>query len=308
MLVAVTGASGFVGRHLCEALGSSGHSVRALVRRQGVVPGGFVIGDLGGEFALGNALDGVGCLVHTAARVHAPRVRGEDSKTAFYQVNVRGTELLARHAAAAGVRRLVFVSSIGVLGSCTPKDARFHSSSLPAPTNPYSVSKLEAEKALQEIAGRTGLEWVIVRPPLIYGPRAPGNFASLLQVLGTGLPLPFASIDNLRSMIGIENLVELLALCVTHRGASGQILLASDGEDVSTPDLIHRLCTIMGRPARLFPCPHRVLELLGRLTGRAGEIQGLVRSLQIDSSGTRDMLGWRPSRGLDEGLRNAVLS
>jgi nucleoside-diphosphate-sugar epimerase len=241
----------------------------------------------------------------------------------FRKVNVAGTEHLARSAAACGVKRLVFVSSIKVNGEGTfPVSSKskkippspplqkwginktaFSEVDEACPQDPYGVSKWEAEQALHRVAAETGLEVVIVRPPLVYGAGVKGNFAQMLKVLSKGIPLPLASVGNLRSLVYIGNFVDALLICATHSAAAGQTYLVSDGEDVSTPDLLRQLGAAMGHPARLLPLPPALLRLAGRLIGKSDQIDRLLGSLQVDSSKIRHELGWKPPYTLQEGLR-----
>lgn len=218
-------------------------------------------------------------------------------------MNVVGTEHLARSAAAKGVKRLIFVSSIKVNGEITYDDQQFSETNEPLPQDPYGMSKFEAEQALRIIAKETGLEVVAVRPPLIYGAGVKGNFMQMLKVIAKGIPLPLASVHNRRSLVYVENLVDALIVCATHPAAAGQTYLVSDGEDISTPDLLRRLGDAMGRPARLFPCPPALLKLAGRMTGKSNQIDRLLGSLQIDSGKIRSELNWIPPYSLQQGLQ-----
>jgi UDP-glucose 4-epimerase len=223
----------------------------------------------------------------------------------FRRINVRGSLALASQAVAAGVRRFVFVSSIGVNGAETAARA-FHASDVPAPHSPYSQSKLEAENALQELSRRTGLELVIVRPPLVYGPDAPGNFGALLRAVHRGIPLPFGAVHNRRSLVALDNLVDLLARCTVHPAAGSNTFLVSDGEDVSTPSLLRRAAAALGRRAHLLPVPVAVLRSAAALIGKGGMMQSLCASLQVDTSFTREQLGWSPVVTLDQALAGAA--
>jgi nucleoside-diphosphate-sugar epimerase len=302
--IAVTGASGFIGRHLSNRLESSGFEVRRLVRSAGRFPGEFIVGDLAAPVNLDDALDGVTCVVHLAARAHVLRGHDDDPLESFRRVNVRGTKLLARSALERGTKRFVFVSSLGVLGNRTTGGASLNSRSLPAPEDHYSVSKLEAEQTLENIVER-GLELVIVRPPLVYGPQAPGNFARASKLLAMRAPLPFASINNRRAMIGIDNLIDLIVLCINHSEAPGKAFLAADQEELSTPTFFRKVGEAMGKPARLFPCPTELLSIVGGLAGMGAEVQRLIGSLQVNTADTRRILGWAPALSIDQGLRRA---
>jgi nucleoside-diphosphate-sugar epimerase len=222
-------------------------------------------------------------------------------------VNVEGTLKLARHAADAGVKRFLFISSIGVNGTFTYRSRRFARDDVPFPTENYAVSKWEAEQGLWEIASQTGMEVVVVRSPLVYGPGVKGNFARLLDLVRSGVPLPLASVNNRRSFIGLDNLADLLIRCVDHPRAAGQTLLASDGQDLSTPELLRMIAKAMGRSARLFPVPVSLLRLAGRVLGRLNEVDRLVGSLQVDSSATRELLGWTNPVSVEEGIKRMVM-
>jgi len=327
MKILVTGANGFVGRPLCEALLAKPVSVRAALRSaQSHLKGVEVemVGEISGNTDWAAALIGIDVVIHLAARVHVMKDSSDDSLAEFRKVNVDGTEHLARCAARAGVKRLVYVSSIKVNGESTPLTSRPVASKIPPspplaqggvvgdfftendeanPQDPYGISKWEAEQALHRVAAETDMEVVIVRPPLVYGPGVKGNFAQMLKVLERGIPLPLASIDNRRSLIYVGNLVEALILCATHPSAAGQTYLLSDGEDVSTPDLLRQLGNAMGHPARLFPCPLWLLKLAGKMTGKADQVERLLGSLQVDSGKIRRDLGWMPPFTLQQGLR-----
>jgi len=224
----------------------------------------------------------------------------------FRRVNVQGTLNLARQAAAAGVRRFVFVSSIKVNGEMTQLGRPFTADDAPAPLDAYGVSKMEAEQGLREIALQTGMEMVIIRPPLVYGPGVKANFAAMMRWLRYGVPLPLGVIHNQRSLVSLENLVDLLVTCITHPAAANQTFLVSDGEDVSTTELLRRMGQAMGKPARLLPVPGSWLKLAAGLVGKGDVAQRLCGSLQVDISKTRELLGWVPPVSLDEGLRRAA--
>jgi nucleoside-diphosphate-sugar epimerase len=229
-----------------------------------------------------------------------------DALAAYRAVNVDGSRRLAEQAAIAGVRRLVYLSSVKVNGEQTLLGAPFLFSNTPAPRDAYGTSKWEAEQGLWEISAKTGLEVVVVRPPLVYGPGVKGNLARLLKLVRLGLPLPFSAVQNMRSLIGLDNLVDLLIRCIDHPAAAGQTFLVSDGEDLSTPDLIRQMAAAMNRSPRLFPLPISLLRLAGSAFGKRAEIDRLVGSLQIDSSHTRRVLGWTPPVSVEEGVRRMV--
>ena len=308
--VLVTGASGFVGKALCAELLRHGNFVRAANRTVHFTADHsckhqeeIVVGALDVNTDWSAALSGVDVVIHLAARVHVMRDEADDPLNEFRRVNTAGTEQLARAAAASGAKRLVYVSSIKVNGEETPDGHCYTELDAPSPQDPYGVSKWEAEQALHRVAKETGLEVVIIRPPLVYGAGVKGNFAQMLKVLAKGIPLPLASVANKRSLICLDNLVDALLCCATHPAAAGQTYLVSDGEDISTPELLRQLGSWMGRPARLLPFPLALLQLGGRLFGRGGQIERLVDSLQVDSSKIRQELDWQPPCTLQQGLR-----
>jgi len=247
-----------------------------------------------------DALTGVDTVVHLAARVHVMNDISSDPLSAFRQVNVAGTERLARMAAQAGVRRFIYISSVKVNGEGCEKP--FTERDIPVPEDPYGVSKWEAEQALQKISAETGLEVVIIRPPLVYGPGVKANFLSLFKIVVRGIPLPLSSIENLRSFIYIGNLVDAIIKCVEHPDAVNKTFLVSDGQDVSTPDLIRRTAKALELPARLFPVPVSFMRLAGKLSGKGGVVNRLMGSLIVDSTKIRRDLGWKPPFTLEEGL------
>lgn len=306
MRILVTGANGFVGQALCEQALKEGFLVRGSLRKPSdALPNieKVIIGEINDETKWSAALHNVDVVIHLAARVHVMRESAENPIEEFRKVNVAGTEHLARSAAACGVKRLVFVSSIGVHGKQTILGRSFSELDNPYPHNDYALSKWEGELALHRVAHETGLEVVIIRPPLVYGADAPGNFAQMLKVLAKNIPLPLASIENRRSLVYIGNFVDVLLKCATHEAAAGQTYLVSDGEDVSTPDLLRQLGAAMGHPAHLWPCPPVLLKLAGRLVGKSGQIERLLGSLQVDSSKIRRELGWQPPYTLQQGLQ-----
>jgi nucleoside-diphosphate-sugar epimerase len=303
--ILVTGANGFIGRRLCSELAQQGHTIRAGVRdeaRGAGLPFPMVtIGGIGEAMDWTSALQGVETVIHLAARVHVMRDISADPLEAFRAINVRATAALARAAAAQGVKRLVFVSSIKVNGEATA--GRPFSEHEPArPVDPYGISKWEAERALWRVADETGLEVTIVRPPLVYGPGVGGNFLRLLKLVQRGIPLPFGAIENRRSMIYNGNFAYALIACATHANAAGKTYLVSDGEDLSTAELMRRLARALGTSARLLPVPAGILRVGGALTGRAAEIDRMIGSLVIDGSRIRSELCWRPPYSTNDGL------
>jgi nucleoside-diphosphate-sugar epimerase len=263
-----------------------------------------IIGDLASAIGLSREVAGMDVVVHAAGRAHITRPE-RDSLEQFRRVNVAGSLNLARQAAAAGVKRFVFVSSIGVNGVRTV-DAPFTADDEPAPLSAYAISKHEAEVGLRQIALETGLDVVIVRPPLVIGPRAPGNFGLLMRLVYMGVPLPFGSVANRRSFVGIDNLVDFITTCVDHPAARQQTFLVSDNEDLSTPELLREVGQCLGKPVRLWPVPLWLLRGVAGVLRRADLIDRLCGSLCIDISKSRRVLGWIPPNSPYEGIRRAA--
>lgn len=305
----VTGASGFIGRHLVRELRARGHDVREVLRhtKAGACDNREVllVEDIGPDTDWGDGLGNVDVVVHLAARAHVMKEHAKDPLLTFRGVNVEGTVRLAQAAAASGVKRFVFTSTVGVLGRCADGRA-FTEADVPAPHDPYSVSKWEAEQALWNLAARTGLDLVVLRLPLVYGPNNPGNFLRLLTLVDQGWPLPLGSVVNRRSLLFVNNLADALIQCALHPSSARQTYLLSDGEDVSTPELMKRLALSMGRPVHLFSCPTPLLRLAGKFTGQADNVARLLDSLVVDSAKIRQQLGWSPPVSLDQGLRETV--
>jgi nucleoside-diphosphate-sugar epimerase len=308
-LTLVTGATGFVGRALTARLLTERRAVRAAVR--GLPPAlppqveSTVIGDIGPDTDWAHAVGGVDAIVHLAARVHMTGERADDALPRFRAVNAAGTTHLARAARAAGVRRLVLLSTTTVYGDRSTAQP-FDDSSPPAPATPYAQSKLEAEQLAAEVLAGSPTELVILRPPLVYGPGAKGNFARLVRLVQRGIPLPLASVRNKRSLVFVDNLADAIVRALDHPAAAGRTYVVSDGEDVSTPDLIARMAAALGRPSRLFAFPPALLRAAGALLGRADEVGRLLDDMVVDSSRIRTELGWRPPFTLGEGLRRSV--
>ncbi|MFZ5507801.1 MAG: UDP-glucose 4-epimerase family protein [Pseudomonadota bacterium] len=304
MRILVTGASGLVGRALCAALSSAGH----VVLRGGRCahgPGAVVTGELGPDCAWFDGIDCPEVVVHLAARVHQMKERPEEAVALHRQANTQGTLALASRARERGVRRFIFVSTVKVNGEGRPQPYR--SDDVPDPHDAYARSKADAEAGLLHMAAEGGMEIVIIRPPLVYGPGVGGNFGSLLKWMSRDCPLPLASVtDNRRSFVAVDNLVSLIALCIDHPAAAGAIWMVSDDEDVSTAELLRRMATALGRPSRLWPLPPALLTLISTLCGRRAAVQRLCGDLTVDVSATRRQLGWSPVISLDEGLRRCV--
>jgi nucleoside-diphosphate-sugar epimerase len=304
--VLVTGASGFIGRALVAELHARGRQVMAAVRTPSSDGNERVVGEIGPETDWSGIMRGVEVIVHAAGRAHVPRGAAHDVLSEFRRVNVEGSRRLALQAAECGAKRIVFISSIGVMGNDTDGRAPFSVDDAPAPKEHYAVSKLEAEIALREVADQANIEVVVVRPPLVYGARAPGNFTRLLRLIRSGWPLPFGAVENCRSFVSLENLVDLLIRCADAPAAAGQTFLVADGQDISTPELLRKLAAAMGQPLRLIPVPMYVLRLAGRVAGRRDELQRLIGSLRINIRHTCETLDWIPPLDLEESLRRAV--
>lgn len=309
MILLVTGASGFVGRAVCAEAKNRGFVVRYATRVPWFSPGigvNVTIGSIDENTDWGNAIDRCDTVVHLAARAHVNHDAASDPLVEFRKVNVSGTLNLARQAALAGVKRFVFISSIGVNGSETFV-VPFNDRDIDAPHSFYSISKYEAEIGLKKLAKETGMEIVIIRPPLIYGSNSPGNFGSLMRWLSRGLPLPFGLVtSNRRSLVALDNLVDLILTCVNHPNAANQTFLVSDGDDLSTADLLVRIGNALERPSRLFPVPVIILNIVFDILGKRGVARSLLGSLQVDISKTCEMLNWKPPVSVDEGLRRAA--
>lgn len=306
MRVLVTGATGFIGSRLVTALSHrTGCVVRAALRRPGdrsEAVESTVVGEVDGCTQWEVALDGVDVVVHLAARVHVAEEGAANALAEFRRTNVSGSLRLAEMAAAAGVRRVVYLSSVKVNGEV----GVFRESDAPAPAGSYGVSKCEAESALRAIAARTRLQFVIIRAPLVYGPNAKGNFQRLVRAVARGIPLPLGAVDNRRSFIALDNLVDMIGLCVDHEAAANQLFLVSDGEDLSTTALVTRLSVALGRRPRLVRVPTALLVLGATVLGRQDVADRLVRSLCVDISKVRRLLGWTPPLSVEEGLRRVA--
>lgn len=306
----VTGSSGFVGRPTCLALYDRGFAVRAFSRTACVWPVGidaFIAPTLSSCTHLVPALQGVECVIHLAGRAHVMQETERDPLATFRNVNVYETLKLAREASLAGVRRFVFLSSIKVNGEVASSLAPFTENDKANPVDPYGISKYEAELGLLEIAAETGMEVVIVRPPLIYGPGVKGNFRLMMKLLSRHVPLPLGLItDNRRSLLALDNLIDFLALCANRPEAAGHVFLVSDQHDVSTAELCQRLAAAMRLTPRLFPVPLVLLERAAKLASNISAYQRLCGSLVINSSAASRLLGWTPPIALDEGLCRAA--
>ena len=309
MKILLTGATGFIGQRFLKALLASGYQPRLAVRRPltGDLVAGteqVVVGDIGPDTDWQKALAGVDVVVHLAALAHV--VSGKDPSFAgrVRKVNVDAVRSLAQAALASKVRRLVYVSSVKVNGEQTTQS--FTEQDAPDPQDIYGTSKRDAEEALRTVASGTSLEIVIVRPPLVYGPGVKANFRGLLRLAASGWPLPLSGLHNKRSFVYVDNLASAMLECMRHPRAAGEVFLVSDGEDVSTPELIRLMARSLSRPARLFYVPEWVFGLIFTLMGRAKDVQKLTGSLCVDSGKIRRLLGWTPPYTLEQGIRATV--
>ena len=313
-MIMVTGATGFLGGALVKRLSSGDRSsdVVVAVRRAGVAWPESVrsiqVDGLLPTTDWNEALQRVSVIVHCAARVHVMSDKSIDPLAEYRRVNVEGTANLARQAAALGVRRFVFLSSIKVNGEFTDVGRTFAADDIPSPADPYGVSKHEAEQQLRQIATETNMEVVIIRPPLVYGPGVKANFESMMRWLARGVPLPLAAVTkNCRSLVALDNLVDLVVTCLSHPAAANQVFLVSDGEDLSTAELLRRMGAALGQPARLFYVPSVLLKLGATMVNKPGIYQRLCGSLQLDIIKTQRLLGWTPPISVAEGLRRATV-
>lgn len=311
-MILVTGASGFVGSALVDELAQLGTAVRACYRTDKTLPRvnvDVVSGiDLLSMNDLKPVLSGVSVIVHTAARVHVMKERSDNPLEAFRRMNVDATVRLARQAAASGVKRFVYISSIKVNGEQTLPGQKFTADMTPNPSDAYGISKFEAENGLLSLAQETGIEIVIIRPPLVYGPGVKANFAKIMALVAKGIPLPFGAIDkNRRSMVGLDNLVHLLIRCISHPSAANQIFLVSDDDDLSTAGLIRALGVALGQSAHLLPVPEVFLSCGAKLLGKKGFADRLFGNLQVDITKTKELLNWHPPFTVAEELNKAVL-
>ena len=311
MRVLVTGSTGFVGHAACLSLSKRGFDVCAFSRGEFVWPHGIepVVAPALSKLGVASSfLDEVDCILHLAGRAHILREKAVDSLGSFRQVNVSETLALARRAALAGVRRFIFVSSVKVNGESTSPFIPFTEADTPCPVDPYGISKYEAELALNQLGAETGMEIVIVRPPLIYGPRVKGNFRVMMNLLSRRVPLPLGSIrDNLRSLVSLDNLVDFLVFCISRGEAANRVFLVSDRRDVSTAELLELLGSAMKVPVNLLPFPPYILDRISRLGPGRSLYQKLCGSLVVDASAAVRFLGWEPTLSLEEGLRRAAI-
>lgn len=302
--ILVTGSTGFLGRHLVKSLlAESSVNLTATLRRFTEIPGAKVVQvqDLDANTDWAAAVGGQKIIIHAAARAHVMKDKATDPLAEYRRVNVDATVNFARQAAAAGVERFIFISSIGVNGNLNTRP--FTEDVWPNPVELSAQAKWEAEQGLWEVQSATGMELVVIRPPLVYGADAPGNFGSLARWVEKGVPLPFGAIHNQRSLVALDNLVDLIITCIHHPAAANEIFLAGDGQDLSTTELLQGVAKAMGKPSRLIPVPESMLMLGATILGKRIVAQRLLGSLQVDISKTRNLLGWEPPITVEEGLR-----
>ncbi len=309
-LILVTGATGFVGSGVILRLAAEDVEILACVRSDTVsMPKGVRILPMAALTANTDwrqVLTGVKSLVHLAARVHVMHDTENDPLKAFRAVNVDGTLNLARQAAAAGVKRFVFLSSVKVNGESTQSGRAFTEADVPNPQDAYGQSKCEAEQGLRQLSAETGMGVVVIRPPLVYGPGVKANFAALMRAVQQGWPLPLGMVHNQRSLVALDNLVDFIVTCITHPKAINQTFLVSDGQDLSTSELVRALAQAAGVPVRLLPVPVWALQAGASLLGKSDTVRRLCDSLQVDISKSRSVLGWMPPVSVEEGLRRAL--
>ncbi len=306
--VAVSGASGFVGQAILSRLIQENRTAMAFVRNVGAQHIGEIDADIVSLVDRTSWLEAMrqcAVFIHCAGRAHITKGLGRDALHEFRLANTELTLELARSAAYAGVKRFVFVSSIGVNGQKSGREP-FTPEGVVNPETPYAISKYEAELGLKAISRETGLEVVVVRPPLVYGAGAPGNFGSLMRAVQHGWPLPLGAVHNKRSLVALGNLVDFIITCTSHPAAANQTFLVSDGQDLSTSELVRAMSLAAGVPTRLLPIPVSLLRLAGRWLGKADAIDRLCGNLQVDSSKARDLLGWLPPISVEEGLLRAM--
>ena len=282
MKILITGQNGFIGKASFNLLQQQGHKVQGTVRSEQKTDKDIVaVGDISSTTNWTEALKDIESVIHLANRAHVLNDKAKDPLTVFRQVNVDGTIQLAKQAVESGVKRFIFVSSIKVNGEFTDQKP-FNVNDRPDPQDPYAISKLEAENALRKISKKSSMEVIIIRPPLVYGQGVKGNFQRLKRLVELGVPLPFASINNKRSLISLDNLIQILAKSISYPALANQILLVADEQDLSTPELIRKIATSINKPARLFYFPPNLLKILGKLIGQSKVIERLCENLQID--------------------------
>ena len=304
MNILLTGTSGFIGSHLLKSLNDRSFNVRPVYRQYR--NNGICIPDINETTDWSSALEGIDTVVHAAARVHIASETQEDLYSLYYQVNVAGTLNLAQQAAKAKVRRFVFISSVKVNGEETQKEKPFTEEVLSVPKDLYGLSKYEAEKGLIDIGKEMGMEVVIIRPVLVYGPGVKANFLSMMRWVKRGIPLPLGALNNKRSMVALDNLVDFIIVCIDHPKAANEIFLVSDDDDLSVSELLRRLAYSMNMKARLFPVAEVILQLGARLLGKKSQVLKICGSLQVDITKAKEVLGWIPPVSIDSAVMQTV--
>ncbi len=310
--VLLTGASGFVGGAVLKDLSQRNlFNIRAATRNASSLTDpsfeSVKIDGLNAEQSWDQALNGVDFVVHSAARVHVMNAEGSDSMALYREINVAGTLNLASQAAAHGVQRFIFISSIKVNGECTPPEYPYTADSLPDPVDDYGISKHEAEIGLKKIAAETSMEVVIIRPTLVYGPGVKANFLTMMRIVDKGIPLPFGRISNKRSMVALDNLVDFVFHCLLHPNAANETFLISDGEDVSTPELLKKISFALEKKSILIPFPVNCIKLFAYCLGKRSMSDRLCGSLQVDITKNRELLGWTPPVTMKDALRKTAM-
>ena len=302
--ILVTGASGFIGKKICESLIFKNYDVIAAVRNSDKISQNLkntvISGDINVNTSWSNSLKNIDCIIHCIEKQQTKNKKSslQDNRN----INLSGKRNLEEQAVKEGVKRSIFISSIKVNGEKTLKNFSFKHDDKPMPQNNYAISKLEAEQLLLEISRKSSLEVVIIRPPLVYGPNVKGNFLRLIKLAYNRIPLPILSIKNSRSMVGLDNLVDLISHCINHKSASGEVFLVSDGQDLSTPEIVKKLGLAMGKPKLLIPIPIFILKFLFYIFGKTEELDRLLGSLKLDCSHTINLLNWRPPNNTDENI------
>lgn len=309
-MIMVTGATGFVGCVLVNRILERQCRVRGSLRQDSNIfspeVDKVIIENLSAKTNWDKALDQIDVVIHLAARVHVMNDHSSNPLEEFRKVNTEGTLNLARQAAESGVKRFIFISSIKVNGEFTKEGAPFTAMDTPAPQDPYGVSKLEAEQGLLALAADTGMEVVIIRPPLVYGPGVKANFLKMMAGLNKGLPLPLGAVHNKRSLVALDNLVDLILTCIDHPAAANEIFLVSDDDDLSTPELLQRMAASMGKSARLIPVPKWLLKSGATCLGKRDVAQRLLGSLQLDITKTKELLSWVPPVSVDKAFKKTA--
>lgn len=301
--VLVTGANGFIGRAIASSVGATGMKVRRAMRQHSDDPSAWCSPDLGEMADWSEGLQGINCVIHCSARVHQMQDSASDPLSEFRKVNTAGTLALAKQAAVAGVSRFIFLSSCKVNGEQTTKGHPFREEIQTPPGDPYGLSKYEAESGLLKLAKETEMDVVIIRLPLVYGPEVKANFALLMKIISLGIPLPFATVNNRRSLLSLDNLCDFILTVIKHPVAAGEVFLIADDPAVSTSELIRLIAQAKGKPALLFPFPISLLEGLATITGKRHSLDRLIGSLELDTHKAHTLLGWQPPFKTGESLK-----